>query len=68
MQVPPQAAQAGGDVVALQHTGRHPQVVQLGQDLAVQVGHGVAGEEGGGQSGQEEVQLGEGDLQCLAVP
>ena len=68
VEVPPEAGQAAGDLVTLQHAGRHPQVVQLGEDLAVQVGHGVPGEEGGGQAGEEEVQLGEGHLQGLAIP
>lgn len=67
MKVPPYTAQTGGDLVTLQHAGRHPQVVQLGQDLTVQVGHGVAGQEGGRQSGQEIVQLGQRDLQGSAV-
>ena len=67
VKVAPHAAQAGRDLVALQHAGRHPQVVQLGQDLTVQVGHGVAGEEGGGQPGQEIVQLGQRYLQGPAV-
>ena len=67
VEVAPHAAQAGRDVVTLQHAGRHPQVVQLGQDLTVQVGQGVAGQEGGRQTGQEVVQLGQGDLQSPAV-
>ena len=67
MKVPPHTAQTGGDLVTLQHAGRHPQVVQLGQDLAVQVGHRVARQEGAGQAGEEIVQLGQGDLQGSAV-
>ena len=67
VEVAPHAAQAGRDLVTLQHAGRHPQVVQLGQHLAVQVGHRVAGEEGAGQPGEEIVQLGQGDLQGPAV-
>ena len=67
VKVAPHTAQAGGDLVTLQHAGRHPQVVQLGQDLAVQVGHRVAGQEGGRQPGQEIVQLGQGDFQGSAV-
>ena len=51
VEVPPEAGQAGRDLVTLQHAGSHPEVVQLGEDLAVQVGHGVPGEEGGGQPG-----------------
>ena len=67
VEVPPDTGQAGGDLVALQHAGRHPEVVELGEDLAVQVGHRVAGEEGAGQAGEEIVQLGQGDLQGTAV-
>ena len=41
--------------------------MQLGQDLAVQVGEVGAAEEGGGEGGEELVQAGEGDLQRLGV-
>ena len=57
VEVAPHTAQAGRDLVALQDAGGHPQVVELGEDLTVQVGHRVAGEEGGRQAGQEVVQL-----------
>ena len=67
VEVAPHTAQARGDLVALQHAGSHPQVVQLGQDLAVQVGHRVARQEGARQAGEEIVQLGQGDLQGPAI-
>ena len=67
MEVAPHTTQPGRDLVTLQNPGRHPQVVELGQDLAVQVGHRVAGQEGGGEPGEEVVQLGQGDLQSPAV-
>ena len=67
VEVAPHTAQARGDLVALQHAGSHPQVVQLGQDLTVQVGQGVAGQEGDRQTGQEVVQLGQGHLQGPTV-
>ena len=67
VEVAPEAGVGGGDVVTSEDGGRHPQVVQLGQDLAVQVGEVRAREEGGGQGREELVQEGEGDLQGLAV-
>ena len=67
VEVAPEAGVGGGDGVTSEDGGRHPQVVQLGQDLAVQVGEVGAREEGGGQGREELVQEGEGDLQGLTV-
>ena len=67
VEVAPEAGVGGGDGVTSEDGGRHPQVVQLGQDLAVQVGEVGAREEGGGQGREKLVQEGEGDLQGLTV-
>ena len=67
MEVSPEAGVGGGDVITPEDGGRDPEVVQLGQHLAVQVGKVRPREEGRGQGGEELVQEGERHLQGLTV-
>ena len=67
VKVAPEAGVGGWDLVTSEDGGRHPEVVQLGQDLAVQVGEVTAREEGGAEGREELVEEGEGDLQGLTV-
>ena len=56
VEVAPETGVGGRDVVTSENGGRHPEVVQLGQDLAVQVGEVTAREKGGGEGREELVQ------------
>ena len=67
VEVSPEAGVGGGDVITPEDGGRDPEVVQLGQHLAVQVGEVRTREEGRGQGGEELVQEGERHLQRLAL-
>ena len=62
MEISPEAGVGGWDVITSEDGGRDPEVVQLGQHLAVQVGEVRAREEGRRQGGEELVQEGEGHL------